>query len=113
MNADVLLERMKLTLLGSTPSAIHATLTPAPVKPSERAVMADGSVESVFVTCSASGSSSTAAPHAPGITLGVREGAMLGVTDGPPCALSPAPVLDTPARPAHHRIRNHECNRGV
>jgi hypothetical protein len=29
---------MKLMLFGSTPSAIQATFTPAPVKPSERAV---------------------------------------------------------------------------
>src|SRR5271155_4367708 len=101
MNADVLLGRMKLMLLGSTPSAIQATLTPAPVKPSARAVKADGSVESVLVTCSASGSKSTAplAPHAPGSALGVREGAILGTTDGPLGVLSPAPRLgDTRGR---------------
>src|SRR5271155_2997801 len=103
MNADVLLGRMKLMLLGSTPSAIQATLTPAPVKPSERAVRADGSVKSVLVTCSASGSRSTAplAPHAPGITLGVREGPLgvaLGAEDGP-LGVRPVPRLgDTRGR---------------
>src|ERR1019366_8282251 len=50
---------MKFTLFGSTPSAIYATLTPAPVNPSERAVNACGSSDAVCVTCSASGSSST------------------------------------------------------
>ena len=35
---DVPSGRMKLTLLGSMPSAIQATLTPAPVMPSDRAV---------------------------------------------------------------------------
>src|SRR5215475_7329338 len=90
---------MKLMLLGSMPSAIQATFTPAPVKPSERAVRADGSSELVFVTCSASGSRRTAAlvPHAPGIRLGVRLGITLGVTDGPagggPDVLGPAAGL--------------------
>src|ERR1022692_1033665 len=66
---------MKFTLFGSTPSAIQATLTPAPVNPSERAVLALGLSEAVFVVCSASGSSSALpfAPQARGITLGVSE----------------------------------------
>jgi hypothetical protein len=37
-NTEVPSGRMKFTLLGSTPSAIQATFTPAPVMPSERAV---------------------------------------------------------------------------
>ena len=63
---------MKLTLLGSIPSAIHATFTPAPVNPSDRAVGWLGSSESVLVEARPSGSSCTAplGPHAPGMTLG-------------------------------------------
>ncbi len=48
---------MKSWLLMSMPSAIQATLTPAPVTPRLRAVLALGSSEAVWVTCSASGSS--------------------------------------------------------
>ncbi len=51
--------RRKFALAGSMPSAIQATLTPAPVKPRDRAVLALGTVESVCVTGSASGSSWT------------------------------------------------------
>ena len=47
--------RMKLMLFGSTPSAIHATFTPAPVIPSERAVGCRGLSESVFVELQALG----------------------------------------------------------
>ena len=72
---DVPLARMKFTLFGSTPSAIQATLTPAPVIPSERAVFAFGLVESVCVSDKPSGSSCTwpFGPQAPGITLGVSD----------------------------------------
>src|SRR5208282_2667190 len=78
MKADVPSFRMKFTLLGSTPSAIQATLTPAPVMPSERAVWAKGSFESVFVTSNASGTSaSPLAPQAPGMIFGVSD--VLGV----------------------------------
>src|SRR5580658_2182076 len=66
---------MKLMLFGSTPSAIQATFTPAPVKPSERAVGWLGLSESVPVRARPSGSScGVLAEHAPGITLGVRAG---------------------------------------
>src|ERR1700722_10858143 len=66
---------MKLMLLGSSPSAIHATLTPAPVSPSDRAVGWLGSSESVLVEVSPSGSSCGApALQAPGITLGETVG---------------------------------------
>ena len=63
------------------PSAIQATLTPAPVKPSDRAVFAPGTVESVFVTCRASGSSWTLpfGRHAPGRGLIVEDPAAAGV----------------------------------
>src|SRR5271170_470555 len=80
MNTDVPFGRMKLILLGSTPSAIQATLTPAPVMPSERAVRADGLLDAVFVVCSASRSSSTwpLAPQAPGMTFAGSDVLMLG-----------------------------------
>ena len=67
--------RMKLTLFGSSPSAIQATFTPAPVMPSERAVGWCGLSESTPISASPSGSSWTwpFLPHAPGITLGVSE----------------------------------------
>ena len=41
---------MKLALPGSTPSAMNATFTPAPVKPSDRAVAAVGSADTVLVS---------------------------------------------------------------
>ena len=66
---------MKFTFFGSMPSAIQATLTPAPVMPSERAVGWRGLSESVFVSASPSGTSCTLpfGPQAPGITLGVSD----------------------------------------
>ena len=66
---------MKLTLFGSTPSAIQATFTPAPVMPSERAVGWRGLSEAVLVSDRPSGSSCTwpFGPQAPGITLGVSD----------------------------------------
>ena len=48
------------------PSARNATFTPAPVKPSDRAVTAPFAVESVRVSASPSGSSCGVAEHAPG-----------------------------------------------
>ncbi len=73
-NTDVPLGRMKLTLVGSSPSAIQATLTPAPVMPSERAVGWSGLSESTPISASPSGSS-CALPleQAPGITWGVSD----------------------------------------
>src|ERR1700685_4293719 len=70
MKAERPLARRKLMFCGSIPSATYATLTPAPVMPSERAVWACGEVESVLVVASPSGSSNTAplVPQAPGIT---------------------------------------------
>ena len=56
-NTDVLSPRMKFTLLVSTPSAIQATFTPAPVMPNERAVLAELLSESVLVSAKPSGSS--------------------------------------------------------
>ena len=59
-------------LFGSMPSAIQATLTPAPVMPSDRAVGWAGLSESVPVRDRPSGSScGLPAEQAPGITLGV------------------------------------------
>src|SRR5579863_7638529 len=64
---------MKLMLFGSIPSAIQATLTPAPVMPSDRAVGWLGLSESVLVVDRPSGSScGVVAEQAPGITFGVR-----------------------------------------
>ena len=48
------------------PSARNATFTPAPVKPSDRAVFAPFAEESVWVSARPSGSSCGAAEHAPG-----------------------------------------------
>ncbi len=48
---------MKLTLFGSMPSAIYATFTPAPVRPSDRAVGWLGLSEEVLVSDRPSGSS--------------------------------------------------------
>src|ERR1700733_8544477 len=73
---------MKLTLLGSTPSAIQATLTPAPVMPSDLAVFWFGLSESVFVSDRPSGSSCTVPflPQAPGMLLvGSEVGTAAGV----------------------------------
>ena len=66
------------------PSAIQATVTPAPVKPSDRAVLAPGTVESVFVTCRASGSSCTVpfGRQAPGRVLMVDAAAAAVVAAG-------------------------------
>src|SRR5215472_6261891 len=64
---------MKLMLFGSIPSAIQATLTPAPVMPSDRAVGWLGLSESVLVVDRPSGSScGVVAEQAPGMTFGVR-----------------------------------------
>src|SRR6185437_1247685 len=64
---------MKLMLFGSMPSAIQATLTPAPVMPSDRAVGWLGLSESVLVVDRPSGSScGVVAEQAPGMTFGVR-----------------------------------------
>src|ERR1700684_1733763 len=78
---------MKLMLLGSIPSAIHATFTPAPVSPSERAVGWLGLSESVLVEVRPSGSS-CGAPllQAPGITFGLT-------VDDDVCAFLDAPSL--------------------
>src|ERR1700733_13498137 len=75
--------RIRFTLLVSTLSAIQATLTPAPVIPSERAVSAFGSPESVFVVCNASGSSKTLPlePQAPGMTFGVKDDVPVALVD--------------------------------
>ena len=62
-------------LFGSMPSAIQATLTPAPVMPSDRAVGWLGSSESVLVSDSPSGIELRLAVRlqAPGITFGVSD----------------------------------------
>src|ERR1700722_4876613 len=66
---------MKVMLFGSTPSATQATLTPAPVIPSFRAVGWLGLSESVLVVDRPSGSScGVVAEHAPGGTVGVSAG---------------------------------------
>src|SRR5580698_4244297 len=72
---------MKLTLFGSSPSAIQATFTPAPVMPSDRAVFWFGLSESVLVSDRPSGSSCTEPflPHAPGMLL---VGRLVGAADG-------------------------------
>ena len=73
-NTDVPLARMKLTLFGSSPSAIQATLTPAPVMPSERAVGWLGLLESTPISDRPSGSSwALPLEQAPGITFGVSD----------------------------------------
>src|SRR5579863_3419654 len=62
---------MKLMLFGSIPSAIQATLTPAPVMPSDRAVGWLGLSESVLVVDRPSGSScGVVAEQAPGMVFG-------------------------------------------
>ena len=71
---------MKFWLFVSIPSAIHATLTPAPVMPSERAVGCALSSESTPVRARPSGSSSGALAfelHAPGIVLSGGELALV------------------------------------
>ena len=77
---------MKFTLFGSTPSAIQATFTPAPVMPSERAVGWRGLSEAVLVSSSPSGASCTwpFGPQAPGITLGVSDVLLLAEASGCP-----------------------------
>ena len=66
---------MKLTLCVSMPSAIQATLTPAPVMPRLCAVGWRGLSDAVPVSESPSGASCTwpLRPQAPGITLGVSD----------------------------------------
>src|SRR5512146_1493516 len=62
---------MKLGFCGSRPSAIHATLTPAPVMPSDAAVGRCELSDAVWVSDSPSGTSCGLTVHAPGITFGV------------------------------------------
>src|ERR1700722_3519444 len=62
---------MKFSLFVSRPSAIQATFTPAPVMPSDAAVLALGLSEAVWVSDSPSGASCGLVLHAPGITFGV------------------------------------------
>ena len=56
---------------GSIPSARNATFTPAPVKPSDRAVTAPAVAETVWVRVSASGASCGVAEQAPAGALTV------------------------------------------
>src|SRR6202034_1790099 len=72
---------MKFSLLGSRPSAIQATFTPAPVMPSDAAVGWLGSSDAVPVSDSPSGASCGVALQAPGITLGVIAAALAGLAD--------------------------------
>src|SRR5580704_10677164 len=62
---------MKFSLLGSRPSAIQATFTPAPVMPSDAAVGTLGLSDAVWVSDSPSGASCGLVLQAPGITFGV------------------------------------------
>src|SRR5277367_4711097 len=60
---------MKFSLLGSRPSAIQATFTPAPVMPSDAAVGSAGLSDAVPVSDSPSGASCGVVLQAPGITF--------------------------------------------
>ncbi len=75
------------------PSARNATFTPAPVKPSDRAVFAPWTAESVPVRARPSGSSCGVAEHAPGGAFGAWPGTAVPFSAG-------APAGGTPGLPA-------------
>src|SRR5689334_25412529 len=78
---------MKPLFCGLIPSAMKATLTPAPLIPSCAAVFADGSDDRALIVCSASGSSigwARSLEHARGSTVD-GPGSADGVACG--CAL--------------------------
>src|ERR1700684_4371061 len=93
---------MKFSLLGSRPSAIHATFTPAPVMPSDAAVGSVGLSDAVWVSDSPSGASCGLVLQAPGITCGVgvaaEAAADLTVADLTVAGVAAAAVASGPSR---------------
>src|SRR3954467_5163075 len=76
---------MKPAFFGLMPSAIYATLTPAPSMPSAAAVLAAGSDERAFIVCSASGSRTGffgSLEQAPGLTGAGSVAAVLAAGTG-------------------------------
>src|SRR5881409_1157543 len=94
MTADLPLGRMKPGLFGLIPSAMYATLTPEPSKPSWAAVLAFGFCERTLRVCRASGSSLAVAGVVP-----QTAGSTAAGLDGSPGAAVASPVAAGPAAP--------------
>src|SRR5277367_3778921 len=89
---------MKFSLLGSRPSAIQATFTPAPVMPSDAAVGWLGLSDAVPVSDSPSGASCGVVLQAPGITLGVIAASLAALAGLAVLAVAGAAAASGPPR---------------